>query len=82
MNEISEAFIAKTRSLLMSEYLPKIERCLERLDDGESDLRGAAHQQHALRVAHGVDHQFVSSSRRAMSETKTPSGSTASRTLR
>jgi uncharacterized damage-inducible protein DinB len=34
-NETAEAFIAKARSLIGGEYLPKIERCLERLSDEE-----------------------------------------------
>ena len=32
-DEIAAAFIAKARSLLSADYLPKIERCLERLSD-------------------------------------------------
>jgi uncharacterized damage-inducible protein DinB len=32
-SEVTYAFIAKSRSLLMADYLPKIERCLERLKD-------------------------------------------------
>ncbi|HJU54726.1 MAG TPA: DinB family protein [Pyrinomonadaceae bacterium] len=35
MNEAAQAFIVKARSLLGEEYLPKIERCLERLSDEE-----------------------------------------------
>lgn len=35
MNEIAKAFIAKARSLLNDEYLPKIERCLGELTDEE-----------------------------------------------
>ena len=35
MNEAAQAFIVKARSLIGEEYLPKIERCLERLSDGE-----------------------------------------------
>lgn len=35
MNEVAEAFIAQARTLLISDYLPKIERCLERLSDEE-----------------------------------------------
>jgi uncharacterized damage-inducible protein DinB len=31
--EVSAAFIAQARQLLASDYLPKIERCLESLDD-------------------------------------------------
>jgi uncharacterized damage-inducible protein DinB len=34
-NETAREFIAKARSLLGGEYLPKIERCLERLSDEE-----------------------------------------------
>ncbi|HEX8748801.1 MAG TPA: DinB family protein [Pyrinomonadaceae bacterium] len=34
-NEAAPAFIAKARSLLMTDYLPKIERCMEKLDDDE-----------------------------------------------
>ncbi len=36
MTEVTEAFIAKARSLLKDDYLPKIERCLERLSDEET----------------------------------------------
>lgn len=32
-SDAASAFIAKARSLLMTDYLPKIERCMERLDD-------------------------------------------------
>lgn len=35
MDETARAFIAKARSLLTGEYLPKIELCLERLSDAE-----------------------------------------------
>src|SRR3954454_21099234 len=35
MDETAQAFIAIARSLLVGEYLPKIERCLERLSDAE-----------------------------------------------
>ena len=35
MNDAAQAFIVKARSLLGEEYLPKIERCLERLGDEE-----------------------------------------------
>lgn len=35
VGEVPRAFIARARSLLMSEYLPKIERCLERLTDAD-----------------------------------------------
>jgi uncharacterized damage-inducible protein DinB len=34
-SKVSEAFIAQARSLLASDYLPKIERCLELLSDEE-----------------------------------------------
>lgn len=33
MTEVSQAFIDKSRNLLLSDYLPKIERCLDRLSD-------------------------------------------------
>ena len=33
MTDITQDFLAKSRSLLVSEYLPKIERCLEHLTD-------------------------------------------------
>ena len=33
--EVTGAFIAKARSLLMTDYLPKIERCIEQLSDEE-----------------------------------------------
>lgn len=32
-SEVTRAFIAKARALLTADYLPKIERCLERLKD-------------------------------------------------
>lgn len=32
-SEVARAFIAKARSLLMTDYLPKIERCVEKLSD-------------------------------------------------
>lgn len=35
MDEIARAFVAQARELLASEYLPKIERCVERLSDEE-----------------------------------------------
>lgn len=35
MTDISTAFIAQSRSLLMEDYLPRIERCLEKLSDAE-----------------------------------------------
>jgi uncharacterized damage-inducible protein DinB len=35
MNEVAEAFIVQARSHLKTDYLPKIERCLERLTDEE-----------------------------------------------
>jgi uncharacterized damage-inducible protein DinB len=34
-SEVPKAFIAKARALLMMDYLPKIERCLEKLKDEE-----------------------------------------------
>ena len=34
MEELAAAFVGHARSLLKSDYLPKIERCLERLDRG------------------------------------------------
>jgi uncharacterized damage-inducible protein DinB len=33
MNDAAQTFIAKARSLLSEDYLPKIERCLEQLSD-------------------------------------------------
>jgi uncharacterized damage-inducible protein DinB len=33
MTDVSHAFLQKSRSLLVSDYLPKIERCLEHLSD-------------------------------------------------
>ncbi|MGB9180244.1 MAG: DinB family protein [Pyrinomonadaceae bacterium] len=33
MSETAENFIAKARSLMREDYLPKIERCLEKLND-------------------------------------------------
>ena len=33
MNEVAQAFITEARSHLLADYLPKIERCLERLSD-------------------------------------------------
>ena len=35
MNEVGEAFIAQARALLNGDYLPKIERCLERLSEAD-----------------------------------------------
>ncbi len=35
MNEVGQAFIAYSRSLLTQDYLPKIERCLELLNDDQ-----------------------------------------------
>ncbi|HMF56552.1 MAG TPA: DinB family protein [Pyrinomonadaceae bacterium] len=35
MPEVSENFLAKARALLAEEYLPKIERCMERLTDDD-----------------------------------------------
>ncbi len=34
-SEVANAFIAKARALLMTDYLPKIERCVERLTDAD-----------------------------------------------
>ncbi len=34
-NQVTLAFIEEARSLLMTDYLPKIERCLEKLSDEE-----------------------------------------------
>jgi uncharacterized damage-inducible protein DinB len=39
--EVAEAFIAQARSLLTGDYLPKIERCLERLTDAETWWRAS-----------------------------------------
>jgi uncharacterized damage-inducible protein DinB len=39
-SEVTQAFITKARSLLMADYLPKIERCLEKLSDEEVWWRG------------------------------------------
>jgi uncharacterized damage-inducible protein DinB len=39
--EVPEAFIAHARSLLMGDYLPKIERCLERLTDADAWWRAS-----------------------------------------
>jgi uncharacterized damage-inducible protein DinB len=39
--EVPAAFIAQARSLLTSEYLPKIERCLEKLTDEQSWWRAS-----------------------------------------
>ena len=33
MTDVTQVFLAKSRSLLVSDYLPKIERCLEHLTD-------------------------------------------------
>ena len=33
MTDVSQAFLKKSRGLLVSDYLPKIERCLDRLSD-------------------------------------------------
>ena len=41
LRELPAAFVAKTRSLLKSEYLPKIERCLEKLTDEQSWRRAS-----------------------------------------
>ncbi|MGB7923819.1 MAG: DinB family protein [Pyrinomonadaceae bacterium] len=35
MTEVAEAFIAHARTLLSRDYLPKIERCLEKLSDDD-----------------------------------------------
>src|SRR6266545_3757665 len=35
MTEVAQSFIAQSRRLLMDHYLPRIERCLERLSDEE-----------------------------------------------
>ena len=35
MTDIAQAFIAQSRSLLMTAHLPRIERCVERLSDEE-----------------------------------------------
>jgi uncharacterized damage-inducible protein DinB len=35
MDQISRAFIEKSRSLLRSDYVPKIERCLDRLSEDD-----------------------------------------------
>jgi uncharacterized damage-inducible protein DinB len=35
MTDISRAFLQQSSNLLVSEYLPKIEACLERLDDDD-----------------------------------------------
>ena len=43
MTEVAAAFIAHARSLLMTDYLPKIERCLERLTD--EDVWWRAHEE-------------------------------------
>ncbi len=42
MTDIGEAFIAQARRLLKTDYLPKIERCLERLSDEQVWWRAAA----------------------------------------
>jgi len=34
-SDVSQAFLRKSRSLLVSDYLPKIERCLEGLSDDD-----------------------------------------------
>lgn len=43
MTEVAAAFIAHARALLMTDYLPKIERCLERLTD--EDVWWRAHEE-------------------------------------
>ena len=35
MDDIARAFVDKSRSLLTSDYVPKIERCLDRLTDAD-----------------------------------------------
>ena len=35
MTDVSRAFLEKSRNLLVSDYLPKIERCLDRLADSD-----------------------------------------------
>ena len=35
MTDVPQAFLLKSRLLIRDDYLPKIERCLERLDDGD-----------------------------------------------
>jgi uncharacterized damage-inducible protein DinB len=40
-NGVTVAFVAKARSLLMREFLPKIERCLEELTDTDAWWRAA-----------------------------------------
>jgi uncharacterized damage-inducible protein DinB len=42
MTETGQAFIAQARTFLRTDYLPKIERCLEKLNDG--DMWWRAHQ--------------------------------------
>jgi len=42
VDETAQAFIAKARWLLIGEYLPKIEHCLERLSDEEVWWRAGA----------------------------------------
>ena len=37
--DISRAFLLKSRSLIVSDYLPKIERCVERLTDDDVSWR-------------------------------------------
>jgi uncharacterized damage-inducible protein DinB len=39
--EVAVAFIAKARSLISDEYLPKIERCLEKLTDADAWWRAS-----------------------------------------
>jgi uncharacterized damage-inducible protein DinB len=41
VGEVAEAFITHARSLLAGDYLPKIERCLERLTDAETWWRAS-----------------------------------------
>jgi uncharacterized damage-inducible protein DinB len=35
MTDVSRAFLDKSRNLMVSDYLPKIERCLDRLTDSD-----------------------------------------------
>lgn len=42
MKDIGDAFVAQARSLLKTDYLPKIERCLEKLSDQDMWWRANA----------------------------------------
>ena len=42
MTDVADSFIAQSRSLLMTAYLPRIERCLERLTDEQVWWRASA----------------------------------------